>query len=50
MTDRDLQINFERRRKYENKKITMSHELNKLFNTLSADTKEYLKMYDLSTL
>lgn len=29
--------------KYENKKITMSHELNKLFNTLSADTKEYLK-------
>lgn len=29
--------------KFENKKITKSHELNKLFNVLNADTKEHLK-------
>ena len=29
--------------KYENKKITKSHELNKLFNALNSDTKDHLK-------
>ena len=38
-----IELYFKAIMKYENKKITMSHELNKLFNTLSADTKEYLK-------
>lgn len=38
-----IELYFKAIMKYENKKITMSHELNKLFNTLSSDTKEYLK-------
>ena len=38
-----IELYFKAIMKYENKKITRSHELNKLFDALHVDTKEYLK-------